>query len=289
MSGPPLALVLNLDAELELERGPRYQPTDATRARVEALARSLRGTLPPRAAVVDPLGEPPEPDAVPIAWCPTPRALAAIARAGIAPPAAPDVAVLARVNARPFAHALAPDELDGARLVHDVEQAEQALARPGEWLLKRIFGLSGRGQRRVRGGEASAADRAFVEASLRRSGALCIEPRVVVERELSVHAWVRRGAVEVRSIRVQEIDPHGAFVGSHLARELPPRIERTLVDAGERVGRALLDAGYEGPFGVDAYEHRGDGSRPLALRAISEINARYCMGWDERDGWLPPT
>jgi hypothetical protein len=30
--------------------------------------------------------------------------------------------------------------------------------------------------------------------------------------------------------------------------------------------------------------HRTDrGAR--VLRAISEINARYCMGWDERDGF----
>ncbi|MEZ4246848.1 MAG: hypothetical protein R3B99_01200 [Polyangiales bacterium] len=52
-------------------------------------------------------------------------------------------------------------------------------------------------------------------------------------------------------------------------------------------GHALAEAGYFGPFGVDAYEWRTpEGGR--ALRTLGEINARFCMDWDALDGWAPP-
>jgi len=287
MSGA-LAFVLNFDAELELEHGPRYQRPRAMAARVESIAASMRSSLPSGSSVIDPLGQSAPDDATPIAWCPTPLALAAIRSAGLGAPSVPDVAVLTRVNARPFAFALAGEELEGSVLARDLDAAHRALARPGAWLLKRCFGVSGRGQRPVRGGETSAHDTSFIAASLRDHGALVIEPRVVIVRELSVHAWKSAERTHVRSIRQQEVDAHGAFVASALARDLEGATEASLVQTAERVGDALGTAGYVGPFGVDAYEHRGDGTHPLTLRALSEINARYCMGWDERDGWLPP-
>jgi hypothetical protein len=278
-----LALVLNFDADLELERGAGYQPTHSVRERARTLALAMRSALPARVVVIDPLGERPPPDARAIAWCPTPRALRAIDAVGLARPRVPDLAVLARVNARPFAFALGSGELPGSVLAEDVDTALAAIAQPGAWRLKRIHGVSGRGQRSVHGGAATDNDLAFVRASIARHGALVIEPRVAIERELSVHAWRTSGATHVRSIREQVIDAHGAFVSSTAARDLAPAIERTLVDAAERVGDALGAAGYLGPFGVDAFVHsRG------ALRTLSEINARYCMGWDETDGWEPP-
>ncbi len=283
------AFVLNLDAELELERGVRYQPTKEIIARVEGLARAMRPGLPPASVVLDPLGEAAPPDAQPIAWCPTTRALRSIRAAGLSVPRVPDLTVLTRVNARPFAFELAPDELAGALLVRDVDAARAALERPGEWLLKRCFGVSGRGQRRVRGGQVSAADTSFVAASIENDGALVIEPRVVITRELSVHAWIAGGTTHVRSIREQTTDAHGAFVRSDHVRDLEASIREPLVDGAVRVGEALIAAGYEGPFGVDAYLHRGPGDAPLSLRTLSEINARYCMGWDDVDGWLAPT
>lgn len=281
------ALVLNFDAELELDRGADYQPTRPTIARMTELARAMRSTLPEGAFVIAPLDETGESRARSIAWCPTARARKIVSTARRPPLDGPDDAVIARVNARPFAHALSEGELSGAVLVHDLESAERALARPGAWLLKRVFGVSGRGQRPVRGGETSESDRAFIAASLARHGAIVIEPRVRIERELSVHAW-RTDITHVRSIRAPVVDAYGAFTESAVATHVSSTVENALVDTAMRVGGALGAAGYRGPFGVDAYLHRGDGTQPLALRALSEINARYCMGWDERDGWLPP-
>lgn len=280
----PLALFLNLDAELELEGGRRYQATDATKARMHGLATAMRPSLP-RGAIVFPLGEPVPRDARAIAWCPTPQVLARIAAAGLAPPEAPSVEVLARVNERGFAFALCQGELPGAARVTTEDAAWRALERPGEWLLKRAFGLSGRGQRPVRGGALSEADRAFVRASLAKGRALYVEPRVSIRRELSVHGWATPHSVTPRTIREQRVDRFGAFVGSVRAT-LPIETERALEGTAERVGRALIDAGYSGPYGVDAFEY--ETPHGVALRTLSEINARYCMGWDDDDGWLPP-
>lgn len=284
-----LAFVLNFDAELELEAGARYQPTASMRERVARLAQEMQPRLPSRSRVIFPLGERAAPDAIPIAWCPTPRARDSIREAGLPLPISPTLEVLTRVNARPFTFELAGDELPGAVLVRDLASANEALARPGAWLLKRCFGLSGRGQRRVRGGETREQDLAFVAASLRNDGALLIEPRVVITRELSVHAWAFDGATHVRSLREQIVDEHGAFVRSGAAQDVESSVRDVLEQTAQRVGAALLAAGYHGPFGVDAYLHRGAGEGALTLRALSEINARYCMGWDEADGWLPPT
>ena len=58
---------------------------------------------------------------------------------------------------------------------------------------------------------------------------------------------------------------------------LPERWARRLRAGCEEVAEALAAAGYRGPFGLDAYvwEDGGEGE----LVALSEINARYTMGW----------
>jgi hypothetical protein len=280
-----LAFVLNLDAELELDAGRRYAPTQAMSARVAQLAASMRASLPEEAVVIDPLAEVAPADAIAVAWCPTPRALAAIARAGLARPDAPSAEVLARVNERGFAHALAEDALPSVRTTSAAE-AMEILSQPGAWLLKRGFGFSGRGQRPVHGGRASEPDHAFVRASFAGGRALYVERRAEIVRELSVYAWALPDRVDVRSIRTQEVDARGTFLATRHAEDVEPSVRDALERTTERVGTALREAGYVGPFGIDAFLHRVSGR--LELRALSEINARFCMGWDANDGFLPP-
>lgn len=296
MSAAPRAWVLNLDAELELEAGARYTPSEGVRAQVLARARALAATLPAEDVVITP--RPTERDSValdvtgraPAAWCPTPRALRALGGAGLALPDVPSAEVLRRVHERGFAHALSEGELPGAIRALDPDAIAAHVSAPGatgEWLLKRAFGVAGRGQRPVRAGALSDADRSWITASLRRGDALYVEPRVAILREHSVHGWAMRGRAELRSIREQRVSPDRAWTSSEPARALDPGVERALVDAAERAGAALCAAGYHGPFGVDAYLWRAADGRTM-LRTISEINARFCMGWDARDGWEAP-
>src|SRR6185503_20816049 len=118
----PRVWVLNLDAEHELEAGPRFQPTQALRAIVARERRRLLGSLVAPGDIV--LSDAVPSDAVPsdavpsddsgddgpghapedqhghgyvpegLAWSPTPRALARLAAAGARVPAAPALEVL---------------------------------------------------------------------------------------------------------------------------------------------------------------------------------------------------
>jgi hypothetical protein len=284
------AWVLNLDAELELDA---IAPSAALRARLDAIAEhTIAKTLEPGDRVLVPqLHDRGDPHSLRgFAWCPTPRALASLARLGIAPAdAPPSFEVLHRANERGLAHSLSAGELELALRATSVEDVLAHVERSGptgQWLLKRGLGVSGRGQRALAAGRVAPPDRAWIAASLRR-GALYVEPRLAIVRELSVHAWAAHDRVEVRSIRAPRVGPDRAFVSSSLALDLAPSLERALVDSAERAGRALIAVGYRGPFGIDAFEHR-TASGAIALRSLSEINARYCMGWDRRDGWEPP-
>jgi hypothetical protein len=50
-----------------------------------------------------------------------------------------------------------------------------------------------------------------------------------------------------------------------------------IVSQGERVATAIHDAGYFGPFGIDAYRYAAN--RETRFCGLSEINARYTMGF----------
>ncbi len=282
--------VLNFDAEFELEAGVRTTPTQAMRARTLDIARTFATALDPEDIVLAPELEARRLDgarseAHGVAWCPTPRALEILKRAHIPRPIAPPFDTLRQVHDREFAWKLADGELPGvlrATTLAEVEAHVEARGLTGQWLMKRAFGVAGRGQRAIHFGKLTDSDRAWVLASLRRAP-LYIEPRLSIVRELSMHGWARE-SVEIRSIREQRVGLHRAWIESRRASNLDASIERTLIDTGERVGCALIAANYRGPFGIDAYEWQTP-SGVLALRTLSEINPRYCMGWDKDDRW----
>lgn len=289
MTLAPRAWVLNLDAEYELARGARHTAPQRLLAALEntemEFARSLphgdvvlrRGDASTR--VQGMRGR---------AWCPTPQALARLRRAGAQLPSAPGVEVLRRVHERGFAHALSLGELEGAERIESLDALRAKLANPslsGDWLLKRGFGVAGRGLRAVHPGQLSDADAAWARASL-VDAALYVEPRVQIAREFSMHGWIRAGASSLRVIR--EFENTAGHAWSHSARaSLDASIERALLQSAERVAAALALAGYEGPFGVDAFEWLDPRTGSLRLRTLSEINPRYCMGWSDDEGWDP--
>jgi hypothetical protein len=75
--------VLNLDAELELARpGFSYVPRAKLTAQLAEYGRASRALLGPADVLIAP-GEPCPAGLIGRAWCPTPRALIALAAAGI--------------------------------------------------------------------------------------------------------------------------------------------------------------------------------------------------------------
>jgi len=281
-----LAFVLNFDAEHELEAGARWTAPSALAARLDAIASETR--LPDGAVLVRPGTRLPAGFEARL-WCPTPRAIAMARAAGAqVPDDAPSLEVIRRANERGFASELAGRELEPTTIARSVPEVAAFVERQGPtgaWRLKRGLGASGRGQRTVRAGGLAPGDRAWVARSL-RFAPLYVEPEIAIERELAVYGWARRDrGVELTGARGQTTDSRGHFLrcGRIDAADCGEHA-RPLFETAERVGHALLAAGPPGPFRIDR-----DPPRPprgaLRLRALSEINARYCMGWDERDGF----
>lgn len=282
MTREPLAWVLNLDAEHELELGGGYTPSLATRrALADAVAR-FAAQLPATDVV---LGRDPDARAHGLSgrcYCPTPSALRRLERAGAIVSAVPNIDIVRTVNERAFGYALG--HLEGARRCTDEHEVDDVLAHGGRWLLKRGLGFAGRGQRPI-DGAPSDADRAWIRASLRR-GALYVEPRVVIEVEVAIHGLVEPdGTFELGRPTLQDVRG-GAWRGSRLAgdEELDAFEREALHASGERAATALARASYFGPFGVDAFRYRIDAS--VRFHAFSELNARYTMAWATGMGGL---
>lgn len=285
MSRAAVAWVLNLDADVELAAAPAYQPTNAVRAamapHVVQLAASL---IAPDDVLID------ETSASGIArglvgraFCPTPRAIAMLRRAGAEPEAHPTREILRSVNDRAFCASLGatlPDgafhrELDSA--LHHLERVPTIALR---WRVKRAFGMAGRGQRVVPAGSPLAdADHVFVRAGIGEGG-VQIEPNVPIERELAQHGMLGRdGSLRTGRLVVQECDRRGQWLSTRIADEDAASIFGTAVRSEvDRVAIALHAAGYYGPFGVDAFVYRDLQGR-ARLQPRSEINARYSMGF----------
>lgn len=279
---PRAAWVLNLDADLELAKGAGYAPSArvlaAMRPHVERLARSLLAPGDVLLADVDRAS-----GLVGRAFCPTPRAIEALRRAGAVVPPHPPASVLRRVNARGFCAGLGRT-MDDASFVTTEEDALATLARPPSpplsdtWRIKRAFGMAGRGHRVVAPASITRADLATIRAGIEEGG-VQIEPNVAIVTEYAIHGVLdARGDHRLGRVCVQRCDAHGQWRATEPLRDGDPAIVRALVEEGERVARALAEALYFGPFNVDAFTYRDLHGR-VRLQPRSEINARYSMGF----------
>ena len=221
------AWVLNLDADVELAAiasgvpgartsyAPKRSLLDAMRTFVPKLAASLLD--PEEDVLVDE-------DSAPLvarglvgrAFCPTPRALRILRRAGAEPEPHPECEVLVRVNSRAFASSLGTT-LPGAAFVAGEGEVRAVLAAPppaalaDAWRVKRNFGMTGRGQRIVAPPIPTEQDLAFVRAGLAEGG-VQIEPNVTIVTEFAIHGLLEQsGAVTLGPVVKQRCDARGAW------------------------------------------------------------------------------
>lgn len=275
---PPFAWVLNLDAELELAR-PGYTPAGKVLQQLDRFGQASRALLGPRDVLVTSdtrlqsgyAGR---------AWCPTPLALAQLRSAGAVPEPSPLPAVIRRVNHRRFAFELGGGLPGQAYLESRAPLETLLLRREHPWLLKRPLGFAGRGQLRVYDyARVTEKEWQWIDASFRDDG-LVVEPLVEPILEVSVHGFVFPGGHhEAGRPCIQKVTSRGVFRGVRLAGpgELAEEEDRALFERAHRVAAALREAGYFGPFGIDAYRYR-HGARG-GFVALGEINARYTMGF----------
>ena len=279
------AWVLNLDAEQELANPAGYQPSLATPGLSEHVAAAAARLLHPQDVLLTEGTSLAQADTFQgMAWCPTPRALGRLASAGVMLPQAPSLAVLSAANHRAFCfeHGF---QSPAAKLCRSVEEVDHVLrtARPDQstWLLKRVYGFSGRGLRRVFQRTLDANTRRFCERSLRRDGSIVLEPWREREADFATHGMLAAdGPLRLGTPLRQLCNAAGRFEGVRPLRaaELSALETQTLITTAVDVGRALQLCGYFGPFGVDSFRYR-DPTGGSALRACVEVNARYSMGW----------
>ncbi|MEY2935659.1 MAG: hypothetical protein RL033_6408 [Pseudomonadota bacterium] len=275
--------LFNLDAERELASSGPYQTplrlsslfqpwTDqAARSLLDPEDLRLEQWSPGLPTATPPLGA---------CWSPTPSALLRLTKAGLPLPPSPAVEVLRRVCHRQFYLSLGGGA-PGACFITDSERLEEVLAARASapWLFKRPFGFAGRGQRRM-GATLSADDRRWLADGLRLGGLLA-EPWLELECELSVHGFVAPdGSLRLGRLCKQRTDAWRAWLSTDplASDELKEADRRALFDSAERVAESLLEAGYFGPFGIDAYTWR-DATGKTLLNPLGELNARYTMGY----------
>jgi hypothetical protein len=275
------AWVLNLDADRELARPDRFhrRGNDIKRAEamIPALAELLEGAhvireRDPDGAAAGMRG---------FAWCPTPSALAAIARSGAGLPPAPSLEVLRHVNHRAFSAGLGPT-LVGGRFVQELDDVLQLVDQPtpsGSWLLKLPFSFAGAGRLPIFVGRVTDGERNWMQQSLAKGG-LQVEPLVERLADFSQHGMISEdGSVGVGAPVAQDVSPGGVWQRSvRASAEALEDAEREALSLDtHRVAEALVAAGYFGPFGIDAYRYRWDDE--VRFNPRCEINARYTMSW----------
>lgn len=191
------------------------------------------------------------------------------------------------VNDRRFALQVAQSwsgALPGARVIHSVTELERHLATGGAcaspnlaWVCKAPWSSAGRERAYGTGTEltpdlTTQLERLFAYTE----GVVVFEP------------WLPRicdaGICGVVADQVTLEEPHGlmssprgGFAGIDVfATQLEPPEREALVACAAHVGDELARAGYQGPFGIDAFAYRDGTTR--RLQPLSEINGRYTFG-----------
>jgi len=277
----PSVWFLNLDADLELARPRGYAPTAAVLARMRTERARARGLLAPGDFELEE-GEPLPSAAHGLpgrAWCMTPRAERALRAAGALPISAPALEVLQRVNARAFAHGLGCDPGDGLCTPDPAQVLDRIASAPAgaRWLAKRAHGMAGRGLRRIDAGAVTDADRSWLARAC-TDGAILLEPRRELVLECIVHGELDQdGGLRLGPVCEQVCDEHGAWKATTPTSTLEGEEAELLYGTAKTAARALADAGYHGPFGVDSCAWQVGGRR--CWRPLSDLNARHTMGW----------
>jgi len=148
------------------------------------------------------------------------------------------------------------------------------------WHLERAYGFAGKGARRLTG-PPTADDMRWLRDSLTRGGIL-VEPWVPIVRELSLHGFVGATSVVLGEPCALVCNEFGAPSSVTVLRREPgtsttEHVVPRLRDVARTAAESLRSIGYFGPFGIDAFVFRGE--RGEHLNPLSDLNARFTLGW----------
>lgn len=313
-------LLANLLAEDDLEHlfhagDPRFHrrrpPSAGLLRTIARMAARLAVFSRPGDRLWLPGDPPPEPAAEVLAWCETPTAAAL--RTSPRPPGVdldlplrelvwrlpvPSPAVVAKVHHRGFALRVAEElgcALPGARMLDSLAELDRTLAArnaPAAWVVKAPFSAAGRSRYIERSGPRLTEPKArrTVENLFERHNSLLFEPWLDRIADWGCSALLTADGLRIVGIHRQRVDVKGQFAGIDLdTGDLPERDRARVEEVAAAVGAALRQAGYVGPFGIDAWHwRRPDGSE--AFHPLGEINARMTFGlveWAGSEDRLP--
>ncbi len=275
--------LLNLDAEKELA-DPDWRRTERDRDKVVARIPTVQDLLEEGDRLV-PLDEDERFEAngsQGMVWCPTSGALQRLQQVGARLPEVPTQEVLRRVNHRRFSFELGvtlPDSVWVNR-IPDLQSAVARAPLQQHWLLKRGFGFSGNGNRKVRAGSSGNSVMRWAERHLETEGIL-VEPLVARLADFVLHGQVsREGETRLGVPCVQVCTAEGRWTQTRIAQadDISDEEAALFLKAGQQAADALHQAGYFGPFGIDGFRWR-DLEQGEQFHPLVEINARYTMGW----------
>lgn len=173
--------------------------------------------------------------------------------------------------------------LESAAALRDHLARGGAAASPhGRFVLKAAWSAAGRARVVLSEGD----DLAPADALIRRWGAVLFEPWMDRVADFGALGVVREEDVLVQGLHRQRVDGAGKFSGIVVLRgrstagALGALDRVTIEETARAVGERLHDAGYRGPFGIDAWTHRVAGQ--VRLHPLGEINARLTMGFVAR-------
>ena len=154
MTEPIIAWVLNLDAEEEYARGKGYTPKQRMHKIARVQARALTGSLiQPQDMIIDARNLEENKGIARgirgLAWSPTPWAQTQLHNANAKVPQPPSLKVLQTVNSKAFAQGI---ETSAPRLRKHLELSVDGILNTlgqmpdKSWLLRRPYGVAGRGR-----------------------------------------------------------------------------------------------------------------------------------------------
>ncbi|MDQ8179544.1 DUF455 family protein [Pelagicoccus sp. SDUM812005] len=185
-----------------------------------------------------------------------------------------------------------------AETLEEVTRLREAFAEQSypSVALKAPFGTAANGMRRLLAGEAvSGALVPWIEQVLREQGSLVVEPWLDRVYDFSIQLEMREEGLRVLGYTRLLNNARGQFRGivtNGFCQGLDPELvkfimqrvegrprlyhwyEETLLPALEK---SLLEIGFQGPMGIDAFIFR-DGAGRLLLKPVVEFNPRYTMG-----------
>lgn len=212
------------------------------------------------------------------AWSPTPHALELLRARGLTLPRAPDLEALIQANARETFIDAAP--LRGRVTCGSAEDVFAAMedtapprpsGKPPAWILRGSLCAAGRD--RIVAETPSAPVTAFVRERL-ASGPIDIAPMLDLEEEFAIHGHIGSNGAIQSAPAVRHAGSARPGPRQTSPAKAAPDVQDALRRAFQRVAERLVDIGYFGPVGIDAFTWR-DEAGTRRLHAVSEVNARY--------------